>query len=70
MVNFKFNSKYERSIVGKAMEQKITDFSTNEIDRVYKNCVAPNVCKKVIRTLIERGLTIEHVLSIRFEYGF
>lgn len=70
MKRFKFNTKSESSIVGKAIEQNITGFSDDEIERVYKECVAPNVCKKVLYGLIERGLKFEHLKNEFFEFDF
>lgn len=70
MDKFKFNSKQESSIVGKAIEQNIYDLSESEIERVYKNTVSPRVCKKVLNSLINRGLTMQHVINRNFEYNF
>jgi hypothetical protein len=70
MEKFKFNAKHESSIVGKAIEQNISDLSESEIERVYKNVVGPKACKKVLNSLINRGLTMQHIIDRNFEYNF
>lgn len=70
MDKFIFNKKYESSIVGKAIEQNIKNFSTEEILRVYKNCVNPSFCVKAFNILIERGLKYDHLINRNFKYNF
>jgi hypothetical protein len=70
MKAFTFNAKHESSIVGKAIDQNISDLSESEIERVYKNVVGPKACKKVLNSLINRGLTMQHIVDRNFEYNF
>jgi hypothetical protein len=70
MKTYTFNSKQESSIVGKAMEQNVKDFSNEEIHRVYKNCINPAFCEKMLLMLIKNGLTIEHLQKRNFFYNF
>lgn len=51
----------EKSVCVKMKEQKIQNFSDEEFIRVFRNVIAPTVCIKVAKQLIEKGLTIEDV---------
>ena len=42
-------------------QEKIKDFSEEELDRVFKNCASPIICKRRVGGLIKEGSTLEKI---------
>lgn len=58
------NKTYRRyDVIAKMKENKIQDFSSNELNRVFKNCCSPTACKRAVARMIQDGLTIQECYS-------
>jgi len=49
---------FRKDILTKMVELEIKDFSDNELDRVFGNCVGSTICKNAVKQMIVDGLTI------------
>lgn len=61
-INPIFKNEYLK-IITKAREQNIKNFSDQELNRVFKNCVSPSACKRGLKKLIVEGLTIDMIYN-------
>lgn len=54
--------RYE-GILSKMATMEIKDFSDEELRRVFRDCIAPNLCTLLARRMIADGLTIEEIME-------
>jgi hypothetical protein len=46
-------------------QHRPTSFSDDELDRVFKSCVAPAVCKRVVLDMVSTGeLTVQSIKQL------
>ena len=55
------NTRLSKQVIAKVREQQIKKLSYAELERCFKNVVAPNICIRRIKALIQDGLTIKDV---------
>ena len=49
---------FRKDVLTKMVELEIKDFSDNELDRVFGDCVGSTICKNAVKQMIVDGLTI------------
>ena len=50
-------------ILAKAHEQKIEDLTEGEYERIFKNCSSPIACKRAMRNLASKGITVPQIYN-------
>lgn len=65
MPKFKLLSNHEGAVIAKLQEHQAQSLEESEQDRCFEHC-AGTVCKRILKPMIERGLTIYHVVMDEF----
>jgi len=53
-----------KNVIMKMKKQKIKNFSIKEIKRVFKDTVAPKICKRAVLKMLEDGLNINEIKNL------
>jgi len=53
-----------KNVIMKMKEQKIKTLSMKEIDRVFKDTVAPKICKRAVLKMLKDGLNINEIKNL------